>query len=178
MRRLICVIALSAGLCVAGTAAAQPRPGGPGPDRKDGPDVRRLEAQLERLSGQLKEMETRLARMQSPPAPRDEPRGGGAADRGPRSGGPPFGRLGDRGPGAPFSGRGPGFGRGEQGIGRFGPDGPRGSGSPGGLRGPGAGGSGGDRGPGAGASPDIARRLDRIINELEELKRDLQSQRR
>ena len=48
MRRLM--FALMAGLCVAGSGMAQPRPGGPergpGPGRPDGPDVRKLEAEM------------------------------------------------------------------------------------------------------------------------------------
>jgi hypothetical protein len=57
MRRLICVTALTVGLCLAGTTTAQPRPGGPDRGRGDGPDVKKLEAELEKLSAQLKELD-------------------------------------------------------------------------------------------------------------------------
>ena len=182
MRRLM--FALVAGLCVAGSGTAQPRPGGsdrgpgPNPGRPDGPDVRKLEAEMEKLSTQLKEVEARLARMQRAEAPKDGPGGDRRGDRGPGPGGdrPRAGGPGGDRPGF-GGGRGPGPGAsGFQGFGRFGPDGPRG---PGGDRGPGRpGGDGPGRGPGAGGPPDMGRRLDHIINELEQLKKDLDAQRR
>jgi hypothetical protein len=168
------MFALVAGLCVAGSGTAQPRPGGsdrgpgPNPGRPDGPDVRKLEAEMEKLSTQLKEVEARLARMQRAEAPKDGPGGDRRGDRGPGPGGDRPGFGGGRGPGPGASGF--------QGFGRFGPDGPRG---PGGDRGPGGGrGPAGPGRPGAGGPPDIGRRLDRIINELEQLKKDLDAQRR
>jgi hypothetical protein len=192
MRRLLSLTALSIGLCVAGSATAQPRPGGPDRGRGDGPDLRRLEVQLEQLNAKLNELEGRLARMQQGPTRKDGPGAERPGDRGPGPGGerPRFAGPGGDRPGF-GGGRGPGpggmgvdrfgpDGPGGMGVGRFGPDDPRGPGA-GGPRGPGAGGPGGPggpRGPGAGGSPDIGRRIDRIINELEQLKRDLQSQRR
>jgi hypothetical protein len=173
MRRLIYATALTAGLCLAGTTTAQPRPGGPDRGRGDGPDVRKLEAELEKLSAQLQELDARLSRLQQVNVPKDGPRGERSAT-GPGPGGRLAGRPGgDDRPGPGFGGgRGPGP-EGGRAFGGFAPGGPRGPGG-----GPGARGPGGRRGPGAGGPPDIGRRLDRIIGELEELKRDLQAQRR
>lgn len=167
MRPMLYLAAATVGLCVAGTGTAQPRPGGPDRGRPEGSDMRRLEAQLEQLTAKLNELDARLARLQRAPAPKDGPRSerpdGPGRDR-PRFVGP----GGDR----PGFGGGRGPGPGGMGFGRFGPDGPRGPGE----RGPG--GPGGPGRPGAGGSPDVARRIDRIINELEELKKDLQIPRR
>ena len=165
MRRLVYLTALMIGLCVAGSGMAQPRTGGPDRGRGDAPDVRRLEAQLEQLNAKLNELEARLARLQRAQTPKDAPRTERPGDR-PRFAGP----GGDR----PGFGGGRGPGPGGMGFGRFAPDDPRG---PGGDRGD-RGGPGGSRGPGVSGPPDIGRRLDRIINELEQLKNDLQAQRR
>jgi hypothetical protein len=163
--------AAAVGLCLAGSALAQPDRGPtPRPAPKAGADMRKLEADLEQLSARLNELEARLARMQQPnrPAPKD----GGPGRAGP--GRPGFGT--GIGP-APKDG--PGFGR------RLGQPGPSGFRVPdrGGFGMPGMGeprGFGGGRagGPGAGPNPDVARRLDRIISELEQLKRDLQAPKR
>jgi len=171
MRRLMYLTAVTVGLCVAGTGTAQPRPGGPDRGRPDGSDLRRLEARLEQLTAKLDELDARLARMQRAPDPKDGSRSERPDDRGrdrPRFAGP----GGDR----PGFGGGRGPGPGGMGFGRFGPDGLRGPGGGPGGRGPG--GPGGPGRPGAGESPDVARRIDRIINELEELKKELQGPRR
>jgi translation initiation factor IF-2 len=173
MRRLICVTALTVGLCLAGTTTAQPRPGGPDRGRGDGPDVKKLEAELEKLSAQLKDLDARLSKMQQANAPKDGPRGD-RSTTGPGPGGRQAGgRGGDDRPGPGFGG-GRGFGpEGGRAFDRFAPGGPRGPGG-----GPGARGPGGRRGPGTGGPPDIGRRLDRIIDELERLKKDLEAPRR
>jgi hypothetical protein len=181
MRRIMYVAALTAGLCVAGSSPAQPGPGGPR-GRGDGPDVRSLQSQLEKLTAQVKELEAKLARVEDSkdrgrpaagdrqePKERTRPgtgeRRGPGPDFGPGRGGPPFERFrdGDR--------RGPGFGGpgrfGPPGPSRFGPDGPRGR--------------DGDRAPmprEVGSSAEVNRRIDRIIGELEQLKRELPSSRR
>src|SRR3954468_17938296 len=91
MRRLM--LALVAGLCVAGTGMAQPRSGGPdrgpGPDRGrgGGPDVRKLERELGKLSAPLNEGEAKLAKMQRADGPRDGPGGDRRGGRGPGPGG-------------------------------------------------------------------------------------------
>ena len=194
MRRVMYAIAVTTGLCVAATATAQPGPGGPGrgpgpgpgPGRPGGPDVRKLESELDRLNDRLKELEERLARQgggpmakERGPAPREKgpapkEKGQFAKDRVPAMKDGPAGRFGpDRQPMGRMGGdrRGPSF-DGFRGPGMFGagPDGPG--------RGFGMRGMGGERRPGADGQPDIARRLDRIINELELLKKDLQSPRR
>ena len=159
MRRLLYVAALVGGLTLTGAAAAQPergpmpRPMGP----KAGPDSRRLEAELDRLSARLKDLEDRLGRAQRSDRPEPKAAPGDRDRRGPGFGGG-FGRgPGDRFGGPGGRGFGPGFGPGPKG-----PDGGRGFG----------------RGGSGGSSPDVARRLGRIIAELVQLKKDLQAPKR
>jgi hypothetical protein len=170
MRRLTYFTALAAGLWLAGSAMAQPDRG-PAPrpisPPRSGPDVRNLEAQLERLSARLDELEARLARAQRSdrPAPKDGGRGSSGFGRG-IEGGWPGDRFGGSG------GRGFGPERGPAPKDRSGFRGGPGQPGPDGFRGFGRG------GPGGGPNPDVARRLDRIIDELEQLKKDLQAPKR
>lgn len=179
MRRLMYATALLTGLGVAGTTLAQPGPGGPGRGRREGPpEVQRLRAEVEKLTSQVKELQDKLAKTRAEgPKDRPAPKGEGPKDRPApkdRAAAQDDERPGDRGPGR----RGPGFGgpRGFGGGPGFGGPfgrgpggfGPRGTGS--GFRGP------RDRGPGA--PPDTARRIERIIGELEQLKKDLQGDKR
>src|SRR5438552_4174330 len=108
MRRVMYATAAAAGLCVAGAATAQPRPGSPDRGRGDGPDVRKLESELEKLTARLNELDARLAKMQKADGPKDGSGGNRPSDRGPGPGGERqrFGPGGDR-PGF-GGGRGPG----------------------------------------------------------------------
>jgi translation initiation factor IF-2 len=183
-------------------------PGAGRPDgQPGGGDQARILNVLEQLSTRLSELEAKLAKAQSPPRKDGgnteqgehragaEPRGPGGPDS--RRAGPAFDRRPDgprmegprrpdaEGRGGPDGGRpGPAFGGsfargpGEGGSGtggangfpggpgRFGPDGGRG---PRGEAG---------RGPSRDGSNDFAHRLDRIIAELEQLKKDMNGPRR
>ena len=151
MRRILS-LALLPGLWAAQPAAAQPpRPKSP---RPGGDEVRRLEAELDKLKAQVKELEERLSRHKQEDR-RPDGRDGGR-DEARRPEGREGGRDEARRPGGPG---GP----------RFGPP----------WKGPWAGGFGKGGPPwmgqhAGGGSADFTRRLDRIIGELEELRRDVE----
>jgi hypothetical protein len=185
MRWFLSLAVIGAALWAASAAGAQPPrpPQPPQPPRAGGDDVRKLEAELDRLRAQVKELEGKLARSRDgdrrPDQPgdrkgdrkgddrKDERKGDDRKDerkgddrkgdrpepRGPMPGGP--GGMGPR--------FGPPFGPPGRGFGPFGPPG----------RGP-------DRDarpnqPAAGPA-DLERRLERIIDELEHLRNDIKRQ--
>ncbi len=161
MRRPLFLTALGVGLCLAGVASAQPRPGA----GRTGPNMQKLEAQLDRMETKLKELEEKIARMQSSPKP---DQGKGPMSMGGRGFGPPGpGGFGPRG-GMGFSRRGPGG---------FGPRGPFGFG-PGGPATGDAESRPADHAksakPAVADGKDFERRLDRIIDELQKLRKDVQ----
>jgi hypothetical protein len=145
--------ALIAGLTLASSAAAQPGPrGGPGGGPRGsggGPDLQQLKDEVAKLTAQLQELQAERKGRPERPMPKAER----SDDRPGPKGAPKFDR-----PVPKESPRGPGgFGPGMSGFRGPGPMG-------GGPRGFGGSGSG---------SSDFARRIDRIIEELEQLKRDL-----
>jgi hypothetical protein len=165
MQSLRGMIALGVVLCMAGFATAQPRPGpgsrGSNPREPEANATQRLEAHLDQLTAKLKDIEDKLARMQSNQNRDGDPRrGNGFVPPGPAR----FGQNGGNG----FGPRGP-IGMGPQGAPAFGRRGPDGSPGPGPM-GPGPGGVSNR------ASGDFERRLDRIIEELRQLQRDVQNQ--
>lgn len=149
MKRFVYAAALCVGLGLATSSVAQP-PGGarPGfvPPKQQGSASGDLERKLDRLDAQLKALEAKLSSVQSPQNRQPEPPKGPGFDRS---------RF---GPGNP---QGPnGFG---QGFGNFG-------------RGPATTGGGASFGTArrdGGSNPDFEKRLDKIIGELEQLKKDL-----
>ena len=165
-------------------------------DTKKGEDTKKIEADLARLKEQVRELEAKLAKAKEPPkadAPatgrnggstgRTQPQGPPTTDRRPI---PPAAEEGnrDRGQSRPGPGGPGGFGRGPGGFGPDrGPRGPGGFGPPGdrpGRGGPPVGGMGrgGDR---TGREPSAAdsaaaltRRIDVVIGELEQLKKEVE----
>lgn len=205
MRQWFTIVAVGAILCAARPAQAQPRPsrpGGPGAE-----EARKLEAEVDRLKAHIKELESKLSKEKDAerrPEPRGERRPASTVERDRRPAPPerdgfrdPEGRRGpDRfGPPGGPGGFGPRFGPPGRGFG----DGER-AGPPRGGR-PGAGpgerdgrppegrlsARAGERGgppregrlsAGPGGTVDIERKLDRIIQELEQLRTEIHRSRR
>jgi hypothetical protein len=157
MKRTLSLAVVGLSMWAAPAAFGQPGGDRPGPGRPPR-DGGRPDGEVERLRAQVRELEAKLATRESDrrPGPDREARGPGRPGpgreaRGPGGPGrPEMGPPGDRGP-RPAA-RGPDD--------RGGP--PRGPG-----RGPDE--FRGDRRPGG---PDLSRRIDRIIRELEELRRE------
>ncbi|MFO0810409.1 MAG: hypothetical protein U0746_17430 [Gemmataceae bacterium] len=159
MRRLMTVVALGAALGAAGPAMAQPRPGGPAP-QGDG-ELRKLREEIEKVRALLKDLEVKVAKVEETrrrPAESVDRGGFGGGGGRPQPGGSdrpvrrePGAGPGDRGPGPRPGGPGPG----NRGPG-FQPGGPRPR----------------DGAPSSDRSRDFERRLDKIIDELEQLRRD------
>ncbi|MSR55654.1 MAG: hypothetical protein EXS09_20580 [Gemmataceae bacterium] len=149
MKRFVYTAALCVGLGLVSTSLAQPPGGGrPGfvPPKQQGSSSGDLERKLDRLDAQLKALEEKLSRVQAPQNRQPEPPRGPGGDRS------RFGPGNPPGPG--------GFG---QGFGNFG-------------RGPGGPGTGTATGPArrdGGGNADFEKRLDHIIGELEQLKKDM-----
>lgn len=147
MKRFVFTAALCLGL--AGTSLAQPPGGRPGfvPPKQQSSSSSDLERKLDRFDAQLKALEAKLSRVQAPQNRQPEPQKGPAFDRS------RFGPGNPPGPG--------GFGQGSGGTGRGGPATPaRGTGDATVRR-------------DGGSNPDFERRLDKIIGELEQLKKDM-----
>jgi hypothetical protein len=191
MNRMLIVVALFGALCVAGSAVAQ-GPGGPGGGKKKAPsaaaaqaaaeqdDVKSLEAALQKLRSQLDDVEARLKKSKAAQEPEK------------KDGFKGFGPKGSQGPGgfgpggADKKGFGPAFAPGSDGFKGFGKKG-FGPG-PDGFKGIGKKGFGPDNKdsfkgivkkeekaapPGPVGSASIEDRLDRLLRELEEIRREL-----
>lgn len=154
MQRLAVVLTLGVVLCVTGPALAQPGRGRPNPpgasDKSD--EIKKLEAELSKLQSAIKDVESKLSKLKGDKKPGEKKADDKKAD--------------DKKPGFPGRGGFPPFGG--FGRGRFGP--------PGGFPGfPGR-----DRfepkkeeaKPGA-KSSDLEKKLDQIIRDVEELKKEL-----
>jgi hypothetical protein len=184
MRRFLCVLAVAA---LAAPAWAQR---GPGPDRSPGrgdrgpeagpiEEVRRLQADLRRLEERLRELDARISRTSSGRDRQPNSPGMGGITRGGGPGFPGFGGSGFPGGGGigPQGPRGFGAGSGQPGGFSFAPQGMGGFGAlanPPSSRG---GSSGGESRRTSASSSNWERRLDRIQQELDNLRREMRDRR-
>ena len=153
------------GITVGAAEPAQAQRGPSSRGNENSNEFRQLQADLDKLKSVLKDLETKLEKAKEARSRRDDRRPQLAGrlsglpvrgpGRGPMSRGSGAGGRSDfdRGPGGPGIGRGPG-------------------GAPGRARG----GPGGSR-PGAGSTSSVERRLEKIENDLEDLKRELRHRR-
>jgi uncharacterized protein YlxW (UPF0749 family) len=150
MQRFAVVLTLGVVLCVAGPALAQrgrERPNTPGAAEKSD-EIKKLEAQLSKLQAAVKDVESKLSKLKGDKKPEEK-------------------KADDKKPGFPDRG---GFGPfGGSGRGRFGPPGGF-PGFPGGRGRPGA--KKEDAKPGT-KSSDLEKKLDQIIRDVEELKKEI-----
>lgn len=184
MRNTIWLMSVGTVMCLATAGMAQPRGGergGPPSGGRPGAGEDRLSAALEKIDARLKELERQVDCQRPATGGGIAPRPGGIA--GPMA----FGGMAGGGASRPFGpsaerGRGPAPKDGGRGPMAGGPPHRFGPGTPGGF-GPGSArgfesrfGSG--MGPAAVGQASAERRIDRIIGELEQLKKELRGSRR
>lgn len=176
MRTMLWLMSVAAVMGLATTATAQPGGGGRGPGGRPGDNDDRVRAALEKFDARLKELEQKVARPQTggPASVGGVSRFGGTSGfsgfgtAAPFAKGPAPRVVPERGVSPKDGGRGPTAG-GPRPFDRKGPGFERG-------RGPAPKDAG--RRPSAAGSPSVERRIDRLIEELEQLKKDVRGSRR